>query len=126
MCVLIWMLSFSSAVWLCTEHGAQRQCCSVHLRTAHDTCSPLLEIVQICTALLPCRTAAIPQGHAGAIDIFRRLQPRLPPTTQLHLIGNLMPGHKAYLNDLKQVGGAQGQRMAGWVRCWRRGLLSGK
>ncbi|KAI3427093.1 hypothetical protein D9Q98_007032 [Chlorella vulgaris] len=42
------------------------------------------------------------KGHAGAIDIFRRLQPRLPPTTQLHLIGNLMPGHKAYLNDLKQ------------------------
>ncbi|EFN56792.1 expressed protein [Chlorella variabilis] len=42
------------------------------------------------------------KGHAAAIDIFRQLMPKLPAATQLHLIGNLMPGHKDYLQDLKK------------------------
>jgi hypothetical protein len=50
------------------------------------------------------------QGHGAAVELFRKLQPRLPAGTQLHLIGNLMVGHKDYLMAVREVGAA-------WVIC---------
>ncbi|KAI7842484.1 hypothetical protein COHA_003838 [Chlorella ohadii] len=42
------------------------------------------------------------KGHGSAIEIFRSILPYLPDGTQLHLIGNLMPNHTSYLDDLRK------------------------
>ncbi|PRW51010.1 Glycosyl transferase family 2 [Chlorella sorokiniana] len=42
------------------------------------------------------------KGHGSAIGIFRSILPALPEGTQLHLIGNLMPNHTSYLDDLRK------------------------
>eukprot|EP00887_Chlorella_sp_A99_P006799 scaffold2.g6799.t1 len=41
------------------------------------------------------------KGHLTAIRIFKQIVPQLPQGTELHLVGNLMPGHDEYLVNLK-------------------------
>ncbi|KAL4444085.1 hypothetical protein ABPG75_011822 [Micractinium tetrahymenae] len=45
------------------------------------------------------------KGHYAAIEIFESVLPSLPPNTQLHLVGNMMPGHKEYVDKLRQRAG---------------------
>lgn len=42
------------------------------------------------------------KGQGTAISIFRSIHPYLPAGTKLLLIGNLHPGHRAYVNELKR------------------------
>ena len=43
------------------------------------------------------------QGHLVAISVFRDILGALPNGTELHLVGNLMPGHDDYMAQVKKV-----------------------
>lgn len=90
-----------------------RQCCpGCHLAAPHN---PPVRGGRLTHR--PAVPAAPPQGHASAIHLFEELLPDLPPGTQLHLVGNLMPGHEEYLDELKMVRTAfrHGVRSRWWV-----------
>jgi glycosyltransferase involved in cell wall biosynthesis len=43
------------------------------------------------------------KGHIAAIHLFQQIRSSLPEDTVLHFVGNLMPGHVEYLEELKEL-----------------------
>lgn len=93
------------ARWVCGASTALR---NGLLLVLHIACLP----PYLPTAGVPCINHGCMQGHAAAIDIFETIRPDLPPGTELHLVGTLMPSHADYLQELRQVG-----QVVGWLWC---------
>eukprot|EP00887_Chlorella_sp_A99_P005834 scaffold1.g5834.t1 len=72
----------------------------------HPPVNPPPDVELQSKAAQPLVQASVPrgsqEGHLAAINLFKSISEYLPPGSQLHLMGNLMKGHDAYLDMLRQ------------------------